>query len=376
MSVLRSRQALLTRPLGRLREAGWRILQTMIAAVASWYVALLVLPEQVPFFAPIAAIIVLSGSYGQRGGRTWQVIVGVGFGIVLAELLLSTIGTGLLQLALLLVLAMGAAVLVKGGPLLINQAAISALLLTVLEPADSSFSPDRLLEALLGGGMALLVNSLLFPPNPLRLADRPLKELVRDLAEALDRIAAALASGDRDDAAAALQCARGVDDRVDALEEALDVGRETTRLAPPRRAARGPLNLYEREARQLDFAVRNTRVLGRDVVRFVRRAEMADAELAEAVRVLADVARSLDQGNGRSASTRELALEAVRRAEAVLARRNDLATSAIVSQIRSTAADLLRAAEPKDGPPDASYLAPTEDLLGGASGAPPPPSSS
>ena len=371
----RSRQALLTRPLGRLREAGWRILQTTVAAVAAWYVALLVLPEELPFFAPIAAIIVLSGSYGQRGHRTAQVIVGVGFGIAIAELLLSTIGAGLPQLALLLVLAMGAAVLLGGDPLLINQAAISALLLTVLEPPDASFSPDRLLEALLGGGIALVVNSLLFPPNPVRLADRPLKELVLALADALDRIAGAMASGEHDSAEAALRSARRVDDCVDALDMALEVGRETARFAPPRHGALGSLDLYEREARQLDFAVRNTRVLGRDVLRFVRRAEAGDAELAEAISGLAEVARSLDEDEPQPSTTRELALEAVRRAEAVLATRHDLATSAIVSQIRSTAADLLRAAEPKHGPPDASYLAPTEDLLGGTSGVPPSASS-
>ena len=372
MSMLRSRQALLDRPLARLREAGWRILQTTFAAVASWYVAQLVLPEELPFFAPIAAIIVLSASYGQRGRRTVEVIVGVVFGIAIAELLLSTIGAGLLQLGLLLMLAMGAAVLVRGGPLLVNQAAISALLLTVLEPPDGTFSPGRLLEALLGGAMALVVNSLLFPPNPVRLADRPLQHLLRELADALEEIAAALASGDRDRAGAALESARGVDDRVDALDEAIDAGRETARFALPRRAALGPLRLYEREARHLDFAVRNTRVLARDVLRLVRRGGSSDADLAASMRSLAAAVRCLGEGSGdeRSSRTRDSALEAVRRAEAVLGERHDLATSAIVSQIRSTAADLMRAVEPVPRPADASYLTPTEDLLAERRGAP------
>lgn len=363
--MLRSRQALFSRPLARLREAGWRILQTTFAAVGAWYVAQLVLPEELPFFAPIAAIIVLSTSYGQRGRRTVEVIVGVVFGIAIAELLLTTLGAGLVQLGLLLMLAMGAAVLVRGGPLLVNQAAISALLLTVLEPPDATFSPGRLLEALLGGAIALVVNSLLFPPNPLRLADRPFQDLIRELADALEEVAVALASGDRERAGTALRSAREVDDRVDALDDAIGVGRETARFAFPRRAALGPLSLYEREARHLDFAVRNTRVLARDALRFVRREGSSDAELAAAVNSLADAVRSLGEGadEARDSTTRSSALEAVRRAEAVLGEHHDLATSAIVSQIRSTAADLMRAAEPEAGSADVSDMTPTEDLL-------------
>ena len=330
------------------------------------------LPEPLPFFAPIAAIIVLSTSYGQRGRRTLEVIVGVVLGIAIAELLLTTIGAGLPQLGLLLMLAMGAAVLVNGGPLLVNQAAISALLLTVLEPPDATFSPGRLLEALLGGAIALVVNSLLFPPNPVRLADRPLQDLIRELADALDQIAEALAAGDRERAAAALRSARSVDDRVDALDDAIDVGRETARFAFPRRAALRPLGVYESEARQLDFAVRNTRVLARDVMRFVRRQGSAGAELATAVAGLAQAARCLGEGlgEGRDSTTRRSALEAVRRAQAVLGEHRDLATSAIVSQIRSTAADLMRAAEPEPGPAGESYMTPTEDLLAEERGGP------
>lgn len=53
-----------------------------------------------------------------------------------------------------------------------------------------------MLEALLGAGIALAVNSLLFPPHPLRMAGRAVDDLVDDLAGALEQIAAALAAGD------------------------------------------------------------------------------------------------------------------------------------------------------------------------------------
>lgn len=143
------------------------------------------------------------------------------------------------------------------------------------------------------------------------------------------------------------------------------MGLETARFAPPRRAALGRLEVYEREARQFDLAVRNTRVLARDVLRLVRRDGGSDHGLAEAIRVLADAVRSRgeDDERERTAATRRLALEAARRSTSVLEHRRDLATSAIVSQIRSTAADLVRAADLDAGSPEASHLASTEEIL-------------
>ena len=226
--------------------------------------------------------------------------------------------------------------------------------------------PTACSEALIGGGVALVVNSLLFPPNPVKMVDRALLPLVEDLARALERTAAALASGEREEARRALWSARGIDERVDALEDAVEVGRETARFAPLRRPSLGRLDVYEEQVRHLDFAVRNTRVLARAVDRFVRGGGSAPEELPAAIRELAGAVRALgeDDDAGRSsAAARRLAALAARRAGAVLEPRRDLATSAIVSQIRSTAADLLRAADPGVDERQPSYETPTDELL-------------
>ena len=301
-----------------------------MAAVASWYLAVLVLPEDRPFFAPVAAIVALGASYEERGRRARDMIVGVTVGAAIAVLLMAVLGTGLLQLGLLILLAMVAALLLGGGPVLVNQAAISAILLVILESGRGGPSPDRLLEALIGGGVALAVNSFLFPPNPVKMVDRALLPLVEDLARALERTAAALASGEREEARRALWSARGIDERVDALEDAVEVGRETARFAPLRRPSLGRLDVYEEQVRHLDFAVRNTRVLARAVDRFVRGGGSAPEELPAAIRELAGAVRAL---------------------------------GAIVSQIRSTAADLLRAADPGVDERQPSYETPTDELL-------------
>ena len=127
--------------------------------------------------------------------------------------------------------------------------------------------------------------------------------------------------------------------------EALDAGYDTVRLSPPRRRALGQLRLYATAADQLDLAVRNVRVLARAAAAARGRASRREA-LSETVRNLARAVEALSayiEEPEHPVETRRFALEAAVGATAVLLERNDLRTSMLVGQIRSTAVDLLRA---------------------------------
>ena len=137
---------------GRLRTNGWPILQTAAAASIAYLLASFVLGNEQPFFAPIAAVVTLGLSLGQRGRRAFEIALGVALGLGIADLLVRVIGVGALQIGIVVVLAMAAAVLLGEGTLLVNQAAISAILVVLLQPPGSGFSPDRFFNALVGGG--------------------------------------------------------------------------------------------------------------------------------------------------------------------------------------------------------------------------------
>src|SRR3712207_2580511 len=154
----------------RLRPSTVPILQTAVAAVAAWYVAVLLLPIEQPTFASIAAVICLGATYGKRPQRALELIGGGLLGIAVADLLLLVIDRGPLQLGLLVILAVSAAVLLRGGgELFVNEAAISAISLVSVAPANGGFSASRILEGAIGGGVALAVSSLLCPPHPVAL---------------------------------------------------------------------------------------------------------------------------------------------------------------------------------------------------------------
>ena len=128
-----------------------------------------------------------------------------------------------------------------------------------------------------------MIASLLLPPDPVAMVSRVAQSAIGKLASTLEEAAGALAGGDVERAERALEAARGIDDDVDELEAVLPVASDTARFSPSRRGDRDLLRRYELTMPQLDFAVRNTRVLARLVLRHARTEEPAPEGVREAV---------------------------------------------------------------------------------------------
>jgi uncharacterized membrane protein YgaE (UPF0421/DUF939 family) len=354
-------------PLLRLRARVWPILQTAIAAVAAWYLAKLLLPETKPVFASIAAVICIGATYGQRRERAIELIGGVVLGIGVADLLVHAIGAGPLQLGVLVVLAMGVAVGLGGGPILVTEAAVSAILLVLIEPATSGLPPARLFEALIGGGVALGISALAFPQDPVLLVGRSVQTIFGELGGSLARVSDALAERDPARADAALASARDLDQGVRRFEDALEIAHETARFSPGRRSARPELARYSRSARHIDYAVRNTRVLARHVARFLRAGAVPPDELADAVRDLTAatwaLAAELEEPARGGGQVRANASRAAARATRSFEGERELGLAEIVAQVRSTAIDLMRAAEAAAPSGERAAEASSEELL-------------
>ena len=152
-----------------------------MAAGIAWAVAHNALGHARPFFAPIAATIVLGFAPGRRGRRAVEMVIGVAVGIGVGDLLIALIGSGAAQIALVVLLAM-AAVLLGGGPLVASQAASSAVLVAALP--SSHAIPTRFVDALVGGFVGLVVLAVV-PRNPLTMLRRVTGPLFAELAGVL-----------------------------------------------------------------------------------------------------------------------------------------------------------------------------------------------
>jgi uncharacterized membrane protein YgaE (UPF0421/DUF939 family) len=355
----------------RLRPRLLPIAQTAVAAVAAYYLAqALPLDDPRPSFASIAAVICLGATYRQRGRRAIELTAGVVLGLSTADLLLRLIGSGPLQIGLMIVLAMAVAVVLRGSELFVNEAAISGLILVSLVPAEQgAMSLTRPAEGLVGGVVALAIGTLLFPPDPRMLVRRAATRVLSDLRFALGEVAAALEAGDHEHAGRALRTARGLDGVVDELVEAFETGQETVRYAPARRRSRGAVTRHVRTGEHLDFAVCNTRILARHALRYTRSGLAAPDAVTEAVRELALAVEGLllaHDDPSAAAGARDHALQAARLAREGFEREPDLGLTEIIGQVRSTAVDLVRAADLLGDAPDRIVDAPTEELLAAA----------
>lgn len=332
----------------RLRGGWLQILQTAVAASVAWFLAVLILGLERPTFAPIAAVISLGLAVGERGRRAVELTLGVAFGVAIADVLVSVVGVGALQAGSVVVLAMALAVFLGGGDLGVKETAISAMIIMItFRSSGAGFPIERFLEALIGGGTALLINALL-PVNPERMVEDAAYPVFAESATVLEEVADALQGGDAGRVQRAHLKAREIDARVSGLKEAVAAGRETARLAPPRRRSLGHLELYAGAADQIDLTVRDVRALARAALSVVQTEDPAPEPLPAAIRGLARATEALAaylQTSGDPDETRRLALDAAREASTLLEEHEDLArnlgVNALVDQIHSSAVDLI-----------------------------------
>jgi uncharacterized membrane protein YgaE (UPF0421/DUF939 family) len=295
----------------------WRvILQATVAATLAYALASAI-GHETPFFAPIAAIATVAVSLAHRLRRATELLIGNAVGILLADLLIARIGAGAWQLGLVVALALASAILLGGGPILIMQASSAAILIATLVPptAAEPWNVDRFVDALIGGGVGLLVSALLMPVDPAKQARRATEPLLATLARGYAGVARALATRDPAAAEALLAELRGTAPVVTGFQDGLDATRESVRLAPWYWGQRALLAAYALAGFHLDHALRNLRVLARQAAATLRRGEPVPPALVGALEALAEAVGELGPALAGEAGP-EGAMEHLRRAVA------------------------------------------------------------
>jgi hypothetical protein len=239
-AVRRVRDAATWRPHLALSDL-WPLLQATAAATVAWSIATRVVDHPEPFFAPISALVALNTSLGERGLNALRLLEGVVIGIAAGELTLLTIGGGYGSLAVATFVALVAARAVGGARVVLAQAAVSAIL--TIAVANGEVGYQRLSDALIGAGVALVFSQLLFSPEPLRLLRRVETNALAAMAAALELTARAL-EGDEGLAERAIGSQRELRDH---LSELARVRRASTRVARHSLAWRARLEPVVRE---------------------------------------------------------------------------------------------------------------------------------
>jgi len=253
-------------------------LQIVVAATASYAVAHFLLGHEYPVVAVTVTISALGFTRDARPRRVLESVIGILVGIVLAEVLLLLIGTGVLQIALVLFLAILVARLVSPSNAFAIAASVQAMLVMLIPPPDGGVFL-RSVDGLIGGIMALLVTALI-PRDPRRAALRDARRLVSTLTESIGTVVDALRTADEPAARLALERLRRTQALVDDWAASLDSAIAIARISPFLRRHLPALRAQSRAHAGLDLAARHLRLITRRIDFLVRdghgRPEIAD----------------------------------------------------------------------------------------------------
>jgi uncharacterized membrane protein YgaE (UPF0421/DUF939 family) len=314
------------------------VVQGTAAATAAWLIATRVVDHDEPFFAPIAAVIALNAPLGERGLNALRLLAGVVVGIAAGELATLAFGAGWGTLALATFSAMAVARALGGARVTVAQAAAGAILTVAV--ADGEAGVNRLLDALIGAGVALVFSQFLFSPEPVALLRRSEAAALADMADGLDLTARSLEQDDPELGDRALTRMRRLRDRLAELGRTRRASERVARRSAVWRSQRAPAVRERENAGHLDL-------LGGSCLLLARTASAADdAErdsLAATVRELATALDELAKEPGDRATRQRAADRALTVARGLRdARPGDgLLSAAGAFSVRMVAADIM-----------------------------------
>ncbi|MDQ1084653.1 MULTISPECIES: FUSC family protein [Microbacterium] len=342
--VPRSRlRSTLGRRVVRVRESLPAISQIVVAATAAYAFAHFVLGHQVPL---LAATVTVSSLGLVRDARPWRVaetVMGMLVGILIAEVVLVTAGTGWWQIAVAMTVTMLVARFLSPQPAFALAAVVQSLIALVLVTGVPFL---RLVDGAIGGLAALIVTALI--PRTLRRTElRDADELFDALDVAMSTIVRALRKGDRARAERGLERARSLQTYVDAWSGSLESGREVARISPFLRHQRTELQRHERVRGAMDLTTRNLRVVARRAAYLCADGETRPVPadlLSELARGAALVRDCLDDISAEPAARAALVAITRRLDPAALLPDGGVGELNLVAAMRPLAVDLLTAA--------------------------------
>jgi uncharacterized membrane protein YgaE (UPF0421/DUF939 family) len=252
----------------RLRVALWAIMQTAVAAGLAWYLTHDVVGHEQPFFAPIAAAVCLWATNVVRAELAVEMMIGVAVGIVLGTGVHAVIGAGPIAMATAVLLSLSVAMLIGQGftaqrPMFVNQTVISAIL--ILAFPRPGFGVERLFDALIGGGLAVVFSILIFPKNPLTVLRDARGGVLTALCGILGQIDYLTDESTPAAPGWTLTAADRLHRQLARLIEARGTARQLARAAPLRWPLRSAVRTADRQAAQLALLANSVLHLARTV---------------------------------------------------------------------------------------------------------------
>lgn len=330
--------------------ASWpRIVQGTLAAGMAFWVAGHLFGHHQPFFAPMAALIMIGATSAGRLKRGVELSIGATLGVAVGDLVIANVGSGIWQIMLVVGISLLLAPLVSSGILVSNQMAIGGILIATIMPPGTSQGPERALDALIGSVVGLIIVALI-PDSPLRQSRKEISTVLGIASSVLHDVAVSLRKQDSEELWKALRAVRGSQAPINTMIDAAKSGEESITISPMMWLIRPKMNTLNRMLSSVDNAIRNARVLARRAVILTEdhnTASQAQIEIIEELSGIANYMSEIYGANNISEATR--VPEVVRRLRSLGARLTPqvaeggtLSEWMILGQCRSIVVDFLQ----------------------------------
>jgi uncharacterized membrane protein YgaE (UPF0421/DUF939 family) len=224
--------------------AEWpQIVRIVIAAVVSWAVCKLIDTSAVPIFAVVAPLVAMRDQPYSALNVSFDRIIGVVVGVALGIVVVHVFGMNLLSVVIVLMVGLFSGVVLRIGPALNIQVALTGLLVFTNTDPDV-YGVTRLWETLIGAAVTVALSPFLLPPDAGKQYRAEFRRVSRLLGEHTAQAAVLVEDGARNHEVlvALLRDARKTDDSANALPATLEAARRAVRNNPLRRHRIGELD--------------------------------------------------------------------------------------------------------------------------------------
>jgi hypothetical protein len=231
-SWVRTSRRALAHP-GPERETGLMLLKAAIATVVAWKVAVHLLHSPQPFYAPMAALLVVDQTMVRSLSASAQRIAAVVLGMVVAWVVGSVVGVTWWSMVPVLLVALLLARWRRLGDHGIQVPVMVLLSLLTVKGTDTEFTYLTIVETVVGGVIGVATNAVVLAPLHIQQPRDAVRSLTARVRRLLDDMATGLREGwDADRARKWYDTSTEIVQTAPEVLETIATGRESTRLNP------------------------------------------------------------------------------------------------------------------------------------------------
>lgn len=152
------------------------VLKTAIATGLAWLLAASLSHNHYPYFAALGAVLTVQLTIVDSINKAMQRIIGVIGGVVVSIIVGHWLPLNFATITLVVFIGMAFSTALRLHPQIISQVAVSSLLVLAFGKTHG-YAIDRIIETAIGCGIAVVVNLVVIPPNPIPIAEQRILHL-------------------------------------------------------------------------------------------------------------------------------------------------------------------------------------------------------